>query len=235
MNKKSSATDTSARSTSPSNTEERGDSAVRRKKPVQMRVRPFQKDGNVLREDVASACRPFGFRPQKRVLPFLRAVRRLGLGVNCVLNDALVFYFDAFAKDSGLRNEARLAVLLKEEQRLVQLNRVMLRSGAYLDLYADKVLRGGKAREDAKLGRRPLAALSPNEEPIFKRMVARREAVVKEILEILDRWLPKAEYVLKEDRPAESRRKSRSRRRDKNKSVNNVRTGRGGMNYGSDS
>ena len=43
------------------------------------------------------------------------------------------------------------------------LNKVMLRSDAYLDLYADKVLHGDKARLDAKLGRSPLDALAPDE------------------------------------------------------------------------
>jgi len=52
-------------------------------------------------------------------------------------------------------------------------------------------------------------------------MVARREAVVGEIKEILARRLPSSEYVLKDERP---RRKSRSRARDRHKSVNNVRT-----------
>jgi hypothetical protein len=121
-----------------------------------------------------------------------------------VLNDALVFYFDAFGEGGGLRDDVRLAVLRKEEQQLVQLNKLMLRSGAYLDSYAVKVLRGG-SYEDAKLGRKPLAALAKDEEPIFRRMAARREAIVREILGILDKQLPKSEYVLKENRQSRSR------------------------------
>ena len=35
----------------------------------------------------------------------------------------------------------------------------------------------------------------------FKRMIARREAIVKEVLEILDRLLPNEEYVLKDKEP----------------------------------
>ncbi len=243
------ATDTSARSTSPSNADKLGKRRVGEKKPVQLRVKPFQKRENVLHDDVAIACRPFAFRPQKRVLPFLRVARKMGLTRNSVLNDALVFYFDAFAEDSRLRDEARLAVLLKEEQRLIRLNRVMLRSGAYLDLYADKVLRGGGAREAARLGRRPLGALAPEEEPVFRRMIARREAVVEEIREILDRRLPEDEYVLKDERSVSRLRgrcreteyrlpdgskavvrryeSSSSRRRDRHKSVNNVRKDKG--------
>jgi hypothetical protein len=134
----------------------------------------------------------------------------MGLNVNSVLNDALVLYFDAYAKSGVLRDDVCLASLIKEEHRLVQLNKVMLRSGAYLDSYASKVLKGGN-RDDAKLGRVPLAALSKDEPPIFKRVTARREAIIREILEILDRQLPKQQYVLKEDRPSKSRR----RRRDK--------------------
>lgn len=197
------ATDTSKRSMS---TKKRGKRTIRRKKRVQTSVSTFQ---SVLHDDVTVACRPFGFRPWRSVSPLVVYLRRKGFRVNAVLNRALLFYLNAEASDSGLRDEARLCLLLREEQRLIHLNRVMLRSGAYLDLYADKVLRGGKARLDAKLGRKPLAALAPREEPIFKRMIARREAVVKEIREILARRLPKPEYVLKEDRIV--RRRSRSR------------------------
>ena len=119
--------------------------------------------------------------------------------------------------DDWLQDEARLCLLLREEQRLIRLNKVMLRSGAYLDLYADKVLLGGKARLDAKLGRRPLSALAPDEEPIFRRMVARREAVVGEIKEILARRLPKGEYVLKDERPLARKSRSSKALHDKNK------------------
>lgn len=198
------ATDTSNCITSQ---DKRGNGAIRRKKPVQTRVKPFS---DVIRGDVAIACRVTGFRAWRSVEPLLRYLKRKRFNVNAVLNRALLFYLRAEVDEDWLRDEARLALLLKEEQRLIRLNRVMLRSGAYLDLYADKVLRGGKARLDAKLGRRPLAALAPDEEPIFRRMVARREAVVGEIREILARRLPEGEYVLKDERP---RRKSRSRRR----------------------
>ncbi len=210
------ATDTSTRSTSPSNADKRGKRRVGEKKPVQLRVKPFQKRGNVLHDDVAIACRPFAFRPQKRVLPFLRVARKMGLSRNSVLNDAVVYYFDAFAKDSKLRDDVRLAKLMKEEKQLIQFNRVMLRSGAYLDSYATKVLEGG-SREDAKLGRKPLGVLAPEEEPVFRRMIARREAVVKEIREILDRRLPEDEYVLKENRRARREKKSKSRDKTKNR------------------
>jgi len=213
VKKPSDATVTSTCSTSTSNDKKRVLGTIDEKKPIQLRVQAFQHVENVLRDDVAIACKPFGFRPRRSVLPFLRVVRKMRLNVNAVLNDALVFYFDAYAKDGDLRDDVRLAQLCKEEQRLIQLNKLMLRSGAYLDSYADKVLKGGD-REDAKLGRKPLAALSKDEEPIFRRMAARREAIVREILEILDRQLPEREYVLKDERPVK---RLRSRCRDGNK------------------
>ena len=190
----------------------RGKGADRRKKPVQTRVKPFS---DVIHNDVAIASRVSSFRAWRSVVPLLRYLKRKRFNVNAVLNRALLFYLRVEVDDDWLRDEARLQLLLREERRLIQLNRVMLRSGAYLDLYADKVLKGGSRenREAAKLGRKPLGALAPNEVPVFRRMVARREAVVGEIKEILARRLPEAEYVLKEDRPR--RRRSWSRRRDK--------------------
>jgi len=207
------ATDTSTCSTLPSQKKKPNSDVAAEKKPIQLRIRGWQDIENVLQNDVTVACRPFAFRPWKNVLPFLKVVRKLGLSANAVLNEALVFYFDAYAKDSRLRDSVRLAQLCGEEQRLVRLNKLMLRSGAYLDSYAEKVLKGGvRDLEDSKLGRKPLAALSKAEEPIFKRMVARREAIVREVLEILNRQLPSSEYVLKEER---KRKSSRSKRFDK--------------------
>ena len=203
------ATDTSTCSTS---TNKPKRCRARGKEHVQTRVSTFQ---NVLQDDVAIAGKPFGFRPWKSVRPLVRFLRSKGFSVNAVLNKALLYFLDAEASDDWLRDEARLVLLLREEQQLIQLNKVMLRSGAYLDLYADKVLRGGRARLDAKLGRKPLGALAPDEEPIFKRMVARREAIVQEIREIMGRRLPEKEYVLKDERPVTK--KSWSRRRAKNK------------------
>ena len=213
----------SARATSNCNTspDRRGEGAVSRKKPAQTRIQPFS---DVLQGDVSVALRNFSFRPWRSVGPLVRYLRRKRSSVNAVLNRALLFYLRVEVGDDWLRDEARLVLLLKEEQRLIRLNRVMLRSGAYLDLYADKVLRGGRAREEAKLGRRPLAALAPDEEPVFRRMMARREAVVKEIREILARRLPRSEYVLKDERPA---RRSRSQRCAQNKR-------KGGEKLGSD-
>jgi len=208
---KTNATDTSTCSTSPSPLEEANSKRICGNKPIQTRVEIFQKAENVLQNDVAIACKPFAFRPRRCVLAFLRVARKMGLSVNAVLNEALIFYFDAYVKDNALRDDVRLAQLCSEEQKLVRLNKLMLRSGAYLDSYAGKVLKGGD-RVDAKLGRAPLAALSKDEEPIFKRMVAKREAIVREIIEILSRQLPKEEYVLKENR------RSQSRRHDKPKS-----------------
>lgn len=219
---KTTATDTSTCSTSnisASEKKKRESASQREKKAAQLRLFAYRNIENVLQDDVTVAGRPFAFRPRKCVLPFLRVTRRLGLSVNGVLNEALVFYFNAQAKDGGLRDDVRLAQLCGEELKLVRLNKLMLRSGAYLDGYAEKVLKGGAEREDVKLGRKALAALAKDEEPIFKRMIAKREAIIREVLEILDRQLPKDEYVLKgEEGFQEHVKKSKSRRarRDSN-------------------
>ncbi len=114
--------------------------------------------------------------------------------------------------DKKLRLRAKLFRLLDEERELRQVHRVILRSGAFLDSYAEKLLRGGSV-EDAKFGRKPLAALNKEEVPVIKRLLARREAVVREICVIEEKLLPSEKYVLK------SERRLRSRRRDKHKSV----------------
>lgn len=112
---------------------------------------------------------------------------------------------------------ARRVVLMKEEESLRQRMRVILRSGAFLDSYAHKLLEGGSPGDARRDGRVPLRALSRKDEAIVRRMLARREAVVAELREIEDRLLPKEKYRL---RP---RRRSRSRRhRREHTQVNNV-------------
>jgi len=170
---------------------------VRQNTPAEASNPTYEK---VTPDDVATARKKMSFRPWVNNRGLVEFLRCKGFHLNDVLNRALAFYFNVNSSVDSVRDFARLSLLFAEEKRLVQLNKVMLRSGAYLDLYAEKVLRGGESRDDAKLGRKPLDALAPNETPIFKRMVARREAITKEIVEILGRLLPEEEYVLKDDR-----------------------------------
>jgi len=98
------------------------------------------------------------------------------------------------------RLKTRLAKLLHEEWELMQSGRVVLRSGAFLDGYAAKLIEGNE-KLSVRLGRQPLRALADEREVnVVKRLLARREAVVQEILSIQDRLLPADEYVLKENR-----------------------------------
>jgi len=138
-----------------------------------------------------------------------------GVSLNRVLNEAFLLWLGERSEDEW-RLRVRLAGLLREEGDLRQVMRVVLRSGAFLDSYAAKLLEG-ESQEEARLGRVPLRALSRDEEPVVRRILSRREAVVKEICEIQSKLLPEEKYVLK----------SRRRRQDsKHKPVNNVRDSR---------
>ena len=154
----------------------------------------------VIPDDVATARRSFPFRPWVSNRGLVEFLRRKGFHLNEVLNSALCVYLGQDGQVDRLRDFARLSLLMAEEKMLVRYNKMMLRSGAYLDLYAQKVLKGGVSRDDAKLGRKPLDAYAPNETPIFKRNTARREAIIKESVEIMSRVLPEEEYVLKNER-----------------------------------
>lgn len=174
-----------------------------------------------------SSSKRVGFRwmPWVSSVGLVEDLRRRfpSVSLNRVLNEGFLLWLGAKSEDE-LRLRSRLAQLLHEEHELMQSGRVVLRSGAFLDSYAAKLIEGNE-KLSAKLGRQPLGALANKQEvSVVKRLLARREAVVNEILEIQDKLLPKDEYVLKDERPLK---RSKSRRRGKHKSVNNVRTRRG--------
>ncbi|MCS7124691.1 MAG: hypothetical protein NZ932_04670 [Candidatus Bathyarchaeota archaeon] len=112
-----------------------------------------------------------------------------------------------------LRFEARLDVLLREEARLRRVCNAMLRSGSYLPSYVAKVLREpGRSLTHIQDAQRPLKALNPKEERVFRKIAARREQIAHEIAEIQERLLQDVRpFRLKPD----LRGRSRSRRRDK--------------------
>lgn len=92
--------------------------------------------------------------------------------------------------------EVRRQQLLLEEAGLRQTLKVLLRSGAYLPQYAQKLFEGKDPKDFAyRKGRLPLPALaSAKEQEIVKRILARRERIVLELLDIADKLLPKEEF-----------------------------------------
>jgi len=150
-------------------------------------------------------------------LPLVGVLKRSGFPLNRAVNEALLFWMGV-QQDDKLRLKARLVLLRHQEVELRQAMRVMLRSGSYLPQYADKLFREKYDRSDpvfVRKGQVPLRALSAKEEDVARRVLAERERIAQEIADVLDQLLPKKKFRLK---------RSRSRRRDIHKSVNNVRT-----------
>jgi len=74
---------------------------------------------------------------------------------------------------------------LREEAGLRRVSAAMLRSGSYLPGYVQKVLREpGRPLDHMMDSQRPLKALSPKEEKVFRRIATRREQIAGEIAEI---------------------------------------------------
>jgi len=137
-----------------------------------------------------------------------------GLPFNRVVNLAVSEFLKQGCDVEQLRLKLRLEELAREEGELRRFSRVMLRSGSFLPQYAQKLLREpGRPVSLIRDGQVPLKALSPSEEQVVRRILAKREAIAKEMTEILDRLLPEKSFRLK---PEPSRR-SWSRRRGTNK------------------
>ncbi|MBS7621272.1 hypothetical protein KEJ32_04080 [Candidatus Bathyarchaeota archaeon] len=135
-----------------------------------------------------------------------------GVSFNRVVNLA-VQHFLGGCDVEELRLQARLDVLLREEAWLRRVCNAMLRSGSYLPGYVQRVLREpGRSLTHLPDSQRPLKALNPKEELVFRKIAARREQIAREIAEI-------QEQLLRDVRPFRLKpdlRRSRSRRRDKN-------------------
>ncbi|MEM3694876.1 MAG: hypothetical protein QXJ11_02835 [Candidatus Bathyarchaeia archaeon] len=145
----------------------------------------------------------------------LRFCRECGVCFNEVVNRALSGFLVGCDVEE-LRLRARLAVLLREEAELRRVCNAMLRSGSYLPSYVAKVLREpGRPLVHVLDAQRPLKALNPREERVFRKIAARREQIAREIAEIQEQLLCGVKpFRLKPDL-----RGSRSRRqlRDKTK------------------
>jgi len=135
------------------------------------------------------------------VVPLIRDLRRRvpNVSLNRVLNESFLLWLGSKNEDE-LRLRSNLARLLEEEHELMQTNRVILRSGAFLDSYVAKLVEGNEGLS-VKLGRQPLKALATKREvDVVLRLMARREAIVNEILNIQNLLLPSEKYVLKGER-----------------------------------
>jgi len=89
-----------------------------------------------------------------------------------------------------VRLQCRLDVLMREEARLRRIQNCMLRSGSYLPGYVRRVLREpGRSLGHLPDAQRPLKALNPREERVFRRIAARREQIAHEIAEVEEQLL----------------------------------------------
>lgn len=147
----------------------------------------------------------FGWRRRSRgtyyrgyVLAYVSGLAgRLGCSFSSVVN----FLLEKVISESGeveeaLSLEVRRQQLLSEEAGLRQTLKVLLRSGAYLPQYAQRLFEGKNSKDlVSRKGRLPLPALaSLKEQQIVRRILARRERIVMELLEIADRLLPKEQF-----------------------------------------
>ena len=149
--------------------------------------------------------------------------RREGLSFNAVVNLSVQAFLDQCSVRK-LRLRAKLSVLLKEESGLRKTCSCMLRSGAYLPSYAEKVLKEQKGNPSAKdspftfsvgEGDRPLRALSRSEEKVFRKICGRREEIAREVAEIQSELLGSVKPF-----KLEFEGKSRSRAHDKSTKPN---------------
>jgi hypothetical protein len=119
----------------------------------------------------------------------LRFCRERNVSFNEVVNRA-VSAFLGNCDVEELRLKAKLAMLLKEEAELRRVSVCMLRSGSYLPGYVQRVLREpGRSLSHLPDPQRPLKALNPREERVFRKIAARREQIAHEIAEIQEQLL----------------------------------------------
>jgi hypothetical protein len=150
----------------------------------------------------------------KSLLPSLRKFcREHNVPFNTVVNLAVQSFLGSVDVEE-VRLQCRLDVLMREEARLRRVQNCMLRSGSYLPGYVRRVLREpGRSLGHLPDPQRPLKALNPKEERVFRKIAARREQIAREIAEIEEQLLRHVKpFRLKPDL-----RLSRSRARGKNK------------------
>ena len=134
------------------------------------------------------------------VLAYVKGfAERLGCSFSSVVNLLLEKVIEtnlAGSVEECLGLEVKRLQLMDEEVDLRRTLNVILRSGAYLPQYAEKLF-GGESPTFLKESRLPLPALtSVKEQDIVRRILARREKVVSELLEIEDKLLPEERFMV---------------------------------------
>lgn len=127
---------------------------------------------------------------------------------NEVVNRA-VEAFLGVASVAELQLLAHREALMREEIELRRVCTAMLRSGSYLSGYVQKVLREpGRPLGHLMEAQKPLKALNPAEERVFRKIAGRREKIAEELAAI-------EEELLKDVKPFRLKPESSwSRRRD---------------------
>jgi len=146
--------------------------------------------------------------------PLLRRFcREKNVSFNKVVNRA-VEEFLGMVDVEELKLAAKLEQLLREEAGLRRVSNAMLRSGSYLPGYVQRVLKEpGRPLSHLPDPQRPLKALNPKEERVFRKIAARREQIASEIAEIQEQLLKNVKpFRLKPD----LHKRSRSCRHGKN-------------------
>jgi len=118
-----------------------------------------------------------------------RFCRDRNVAFNRVVNLAVQSFLGACDVEE-LKLKVRLAGLLREEAELRRVSSCMLRSGSYLPGYVQRVLREpGRSLSHLPDPQRPLKALNPREERVFRKIAARREQIAEEIAVITEQLL----------------------------------------------
>lgn len=129
-----------------------------------------------------------------------RFVERSGLSVSAVVGKALERFLGEGLRGGELerfRLLQRESELLAEERSLRERLRVILRSGAYLQDYARKLLLGSE-KELGRVQRRVgvYASIDTEELDVILRLLQRRKQVAKELIQVEAKLLPKERYPL---------------------------------------
>lgn len=146
-----------------------------------------------------STCRGTYYKPH--IYAFItKASKSLHISFNAYVNrvlDKVVSGQEVDAIGEEIKLEAQRDALLREEASLRHRLTVILRSGAYLQDYAEKLLLGGPEEVNRIRNRIGIyAKVEEKELDVILRILARREAVVQELIALEDQLLPKEKYPL---------------------------------------
>jgi len=111
--------------------------------------------------------------------------KREGVSFNEVVNLSVQNYLGSCSVNE-LRLKAKLTALLREEAELRRVSSCMLRSGAYLPSYAEKILKTQKGKPSPFMysigdGDKSLRVLNKEEEKVFRKICGRREEIAREV------------------------------------------------------